>query len=422
MKKKLHAGILLCCTLLALPVAAQQEESRPREIIFLWGRGEGPEEIVEIFDETQSQHFQDPQAPRFLLIDQRHRVALGIGGYVKMTVSDDFKGISESVDFIPFDIPVPNNGVDNGQFQMDVFTSRLFLKLVGNNRVLGNYTAYIETDFRGYRHALHLRQAYVSMRGFLLGQSWSTFSDVAAMPPTIDFQGPNGNTDLRNVQLRYTFGMGKHWKAALALEAPGVSYTLAGRTGSLRQRMPDIPLWLQFGWGKSSHIRASALFRGLSYRNEVLHRNRMCMGWGVQLSGVAELGRPVTFYYQGTYGKGIARYVADLSDNNLDLVPDPEKPGHLQALPVLAAVGGLQWNISSKFFTSANYSFVRIRHENAYAPAAQYKLGQYICGNLFCHLTPDCMIGVEYLHGIRENDNTRRGHANRIQASVQYNF
>ena len=411
---------------LFMPVHAQKKKMSPLfndDFIILTGKnGPSCKDIVNIFRETRSLHFQDPDAPRFLLVDQKHQMALGIGGYVRLTTSYDFRGISDNVDFVPYDIPTPANPAEKSQYQMDASTSRIFLKLVGNNKALGKFSAYIETDFRGDHHTLRLRQAYVSMRGFLLGQSWSTFSDLSALPPTIDFQGPNGNTALRNVQLRYTFSLGKHWSAAAAIEAPQVSYTLADNTQMIHQRMPDIPLWIQFDWGKNSHIRASGLFRGLSYRNDILRKNRMKMGWGVQMSGLAEIIPKLSFYYQGTYGKGISQYVTDLSGNNLDLVPDPKNPGHLQAVPVLAVVGGIRWNITPKLFTSANYSLAHVYYENGYTVPDRYKQGQYICGNMFYNLTSSCMLGVEYLHGIREDKNKTLGHANRVQASVQYNF
>ena len=76
---------------------------------------------------------------------------------------------------------------------MDASTTRLFLKLVGANSVLGKYTVYVESDFRGGQdYGFRLRQAYVNARGFLVGQTWSTFVDPAAAPPTIDYEGPNG--------------------------------------------------------------------------------------------------------------------------------------------------------------------------------------------------------------------------------------
>lgn len=53
------------------------------------------------------------------------------------------------------------------------------------------YTVYVESDFRGGQdYGFRLRQAYVNARGFLVGQTWSTFVDPAAAPPTIDYEGP----------------------------------------------------------------------------------------------------------------------------------------------------------------------------------------------------------------------------------------
>ena len=45
-----------------------------------------------------------------------------------------------------------------------------------------------------------------------------------------------------------------------------------------------------------------------------------------------------------------------------------------------------------------------------------------ICRSLFYNLTPSCQLGAAYLYGTRENMDTQQGHANRVQAIVQYNF
>lgn len=237
---------------LFMPVHAQKKKMSPLfndDFIILTGKnGPSCKDIVNIFRETRSLHFQDPDAPRFLLVDQKHQMALGIGGYVRLTTSYDFRGISDNVDFVPYDIPTPANPAEKSQYQMDASTSRIFLKLVGNNKALGKFSAYIETDFRGDHHTLRLRQAYVSMRGFLLGQSWSTFSDLASIPPTIDFEGPNANTTLRNVQVRYTYNINKHWQIAIAAENPNPDITYGIYSRSIKQRMPDIPAYVQYNW------------------------------------------------------------------------------------------------------------------------------------------------------------------------------
>ena len=51
-----------------------------------------------------------------------------------------------------------------------------------------------------------------------------------------------------------------------------------------------------------------------------------------------------------------------------------------------------------------------------------YKIAHYLSVNLFYNLTPSCQLGAAYLYGTRENMDTQQGHANRVQAIVQYNF
>ena len=40
-------------------------------------------ETIKAIYEANGLHFQDPRAPRFLFLDRKGRVALGIGGYMK---------------------------------------------------------------------------------------------------------------------------------------------------------------------------------------------------------------------------------------------------------------------------------------------------------------------------------------------------
>lgn len=403
----------------------QGPSQSPARVILLWGETPPNDELMAMFYDTRLLHFQDPRAPRFLLIDRKGRAALGIGGYVKATASYDFDGALPNRDFVTYDIPVPRNPAERNQYQMDVSTTRLFLKLVGANSVLGKYTVYVESDFRGGQdYGFRLRQAYVNARGFLVGQTWSTFVDPAAAPPTIDYEGPNGMTSVRNVMLRYTLDLSKHWQVALAAEAPSVTYTLSdGNNMAIRQRMPDIPFYVQYGWNEgNNHIRVSGLIRGLSYRDLMASRNKSVLGWAVQLSGLANITPKVMLYYQGVYGRGYDRYLNGLNGKGFDLIPDPDNQGKLYAPETLGYMAGIRYSFSQKFFISASYSQSRLYSKTGSLSENSYRYAQYIVGNAFYNLTPDCSIGLEYLYGRRSNINREDGQANRINAMIQYNF
>ncbi len=427
--KKIILTLIILWGMIMAPMEARQVEERPQKggLVLVWSDTlpGGYEELTALFYDTHHRHFQDPRAPRFLLIDRKGRVALGIGGYVKVTASYDFAGALPDRDFVTYDIPVPRNPAERSQFQMDASTSRLFLKLVGKNPVLGNYEVYVEGGFRGGEGAgLRLRQAYVSTRDFLIGQAHSTFTDPATASPTIDFEGPSGQTGSRRVMVRYTCHFHRDWQMALAAEIPSATYTLReGDNTAIRQRMPDIPLYLQYAWKDGrDHVRVSGLLRGLSYRDLLSAKNRMEFGWAVQLSGVAHLVPALTLYYQGVYGCGYSAYLNDLAGKGFDLIPDPSLPGELYAPKALGYVVGLQYAFTPRCFVSASYSQCRLYPRLGALPATAYRNGQYVVGNAVYQLSADCNIGVEYLYGSRTNRNGDSGCANRLNAMIQYNF
>ena len=61
-------------------------------------------------------------------------------------MSVDMCGIANSPDSITAEIPAPPQPDMRNQFRMDASTSRLFFKLVGRNKAVGEFTVYIESD------------------------------------------------------------------------------------------------------------------------------------------------------------------------------------------------------------------------------------------------------------------------------------
>ena len=381
--------------------------------------------VIKAMYEANGLHFQDPRAPRFLFMDRKGKVALGIGGYVKGTMSIDMGGISDNLDFVTADIPAPKQPDMRNQFQMDASTSRIFLKLVGDNTTVGDFTVYVETDFRGkdgHQYNLRLRQAYIKLGNVLFGKARSTFADGAAGPPTIDFEGPSGSVSKKNTMIQYKQEINKNWSFAASIESPSESYTIAkDKSESIKQRIPDIPAYLQYQWDEGqSHIRLSGLFRALSYRNLVKAKNEYAIGWAAQLSGMVAFTPRITFYYQAAYGKGYADYLNDLGGSGYDLIPDGDG-GKLTAPYALGIVGGLQYNICKNFFVSASYSQCRL-YDQASLNGSAYKYGDYVVANAFYSPFSNCQVGVEFLYGNRHNYDRTSGNAHRLNAMIQYNF
>lgn len=397
----------------------------PERAIVATGNAENGRHLVGVLYNPVNAHFSDPTAPRFLFLDREGKVAFGIGGYVKGTMSYDFCGaIDDGPCFIPFDIPVPTDPALRNQFNASANHTTIFMQLVGTTEHFGNYQVYVQTDFSGdgaNGYGLKLKQAYLSLGYVTAGLTRSTFVDGSAGTPVIDDQGPAGEMSAKNILLQYRPQFDRYWSGAISVELPEADYSVTSTTEAIKQRVPDIPAYIQFAWkGGKSHIRLSGLLRNLSYRDIPAGDNRFVTGWAAQVSGLVSLNKCTTLFYQGALGRGYARYVNDLCDHGYDLIPDGIT-GKLKAPEMMNFEVGMRLNLTSKSFLAASYSQARVYGQQALGSKA-YRYGQYVSATAFYDIVSDLRIGLEYLYGNRADLNRQHGHANRITGMLQYSF
>jgi predicted porin len=252
---------------------------------------------------------------------------------------------------------------------------------------------------------------------------------LQAAPNTIDFQGPNAYNSNFNEVIRYThtFGYepGRGFTISAAAETPSVDGTyIPDEIAAQTQRIPDFVAYAEYAWGRyqRSHIRVSGVARTMYYRDLLENKNRKEVGYGVQLSGNIAFARHFNITMNGVYGKGITPYLQDLTGSGLDVVPKPDDKGEMQMPTMWGWFAALQYNITPRIFVSGGYSEVNVDHAHGYNPGGEYKKGQYIFANVFYKLAPNCRIALEYLYGTRKNQDGAKGHANRVQTMIQYNF
>lgn len=378
-----------------------------------------------IFDRNHVEGIKQIGRPNLILTSHNNKISLAVGGSVTLRAGYDFEGISGNTDFIPADISTVPTYANRQRLFMSATTSTLHVKAIAHTRLLGDVVAFIETDFRGYRNNMAMRQAYISFKGFLFGRTYSTFCDLNASPNTIDFQGPNAYNSNYNEVIRYTHKFNHNWSVAAAAETPSVVATYASSDNAAQtQRIPDFVAYVQYSWGRyqKSHIRASGVVRTMYYRDLIQNDNQKKVGYGFQLSGNIAFARHFNICMNGVYGKGITPYLQDLTGSGLDLVPNPKTQGEMQMPTMWGWFASLQYNVTDRIFVSGGYSEVSVDHSNGYNAAGEYKKGQYIFGNIFYKLAPNCRIALEYLYGTRKNQDGTKGHANRIQTMIQYKF
>lgn len=380
-------------------------------------------DVVEIFQSTQSLYHHDPRAPRFILVDQKGKWALGIGGYLQTKIEYDFDKAVDNVDFLPS--AIQRGSAPSSQFRMDMTNSTLFLKLVGTSRLLGDFEVFTSANWRGSGLGLQLQNAYMSTKYLKIGYSVGSFMDVMAIPVTIDYGGPCGMTFYRTTQVMLKYGFDFGLSMGISLEAPHVNAT-GNETFSLdAQRVPDIPVFLQYNLNNNplNHIRLGAIMRDISYTNKITAAHSDKVGWGAQASMLATMG-PVQLRGQFTVGEGIGSLVNNISNVGVDVVADPTSPGNPMMLTSEVWYAGVQYNFSKRFFASATYSQTVLHSRKGYAEAnpAAYRKGQYLAANFFYNVTDNMQLGIEYLHGWRMDFNDKTYNANRINLSARYDF
>ena len=383
--------------------------------------------VHDILESNEPEDFQSPEFSSVAFVGKNSKFLISIGGYVKVVTGFDFGHPIESADeFITADIPMGPTDGNGGRFNLSAKQTHLyvnFIALPGSKNEIGAFiSANLLDDYLPT-----LQFAYLKYRGIQAGYDYSLFSDPACSAPSIDYEGPCAYTAIPVAGISYTFQPLTNWEFAAGIQLPQTSFTtIEGVTETVTQRMPDIPLAAKYSWADGdSWVRASAIFRNLTYRNLDTATNHNRFGYGFQLSGGVNFLNKLTFYYEGVWGKGIASMVQDGDGQGLDLSPT----GDGRSLSPVMVWGGycsLQYDITERVTTSATYSHFRTyakRYlEGTTAWDDQYKYGQYVSANAFYKLTSYLDLGLEYIWGRRVNYDNLKCDDNRIQMAIQLSF
>ncbi|MDE7421767.1 MAG: hypothetical protein K2N35_16375, partial [Muribaculaceae bacterium] len=147
--------------------------------------------LIENYFYDQFRSFSDPAAPYFLFMSRDTDLAMGIGGCVRIRGWYDIDNAIPANSFTPYLIPMVKDPANNSKLGATPSGSTLFFRVIGRNKTFGNYQLYIEANFNGYGGTdFHLKKAYAQLNNVTLGYPSSKFSDPAALPPTVDANGP----------------------------------------------------------------------------------------------------------------------------------------------------------------------------------------------------------------------------------------
>ncbi len=366
-------------------------------------------------------------------------VLSGVAGKTKFTLSGYVKGNAMFSDFgqgelagnsggrdyyNPASIPV-GPGRSHRAFDADAKQTRFTL---GTETLLNNgrsVKTHIEMDFMGpidgnervtNGYEPELRQAFLQYDRWLVGQAWSNFQDVAALPETVDFVGPSeGTVFSRQAQVRYTMG-----SFSLSAENAETTLTTFGGANSVTTgdaQLPDFTARYVHKGG-FGHLSAAALLRQL--RNQDANRGGRdeTMAYGASLSGKFNLGERDNIRAMLTYGQGIGRYVG------LNLVNDAvlDADGDLEAIDVLAGFAAYQHFWTPSLRSTVGISFLQADNPVALTGTGVSKRSQSALANIIWSPVEKLDVGAELISAQREIESGADGDLYRLAFMAKYSF
>lgn len=236
-------------------------------------------------------------------------------GNVRIDTTYDFKGRIGNVNsygwgnslFLqPFDDSPA--GKRHGQTYATARASRFGFITSTPTADFGPVMTKLEGDFDGLNTlggetstTLRLREAYAKAGGLLVGQTYSTFTDLRAQPDLVEWNGTGITPTIRQAMVRYSLPAGERSWVDLALEN-----TIGGTWARSPVGDFDNSYDLVAGfthdtdWG---HVSV----RGVSnaYKNDADSKR----GYGVALSSRLKLGARDSVVFQVAGGEGIGRYM-----------------------------------------------------------------------------------------------------------------
>jgi Porin subfamily len=332
-----------------------------------------------------------------------------IGGYVKFDAIHDFNPIDSPDFFNPIAIPIGAPQRHDSHFHARQSRLNIDTRWLSDN---GPARVFVEGDFFADGNAFRLRHAYGEMNNFLVGQTWTTFTDHNALPQTIDNQGGVAGISTRRSQFRYTRELPwDGWHASMALEESTVTIdspeTLPGES---RTPTPDFVARIRVSqdWGQ---LQLAGVARQIGFQPPGSSVETAWAG-GVNFTGWLNILDSDKVLFQVVAGDGIGSF-RDLPD------AAPDTLTTLAPLHTFAWMTGYAHSWSDRWTSNLTFNESFVSNTSLQSPDSVHRT-TYVSANLIWNPTNRLWVGVEYLYGTRSNLNGDTSDANRLQFAMLF--
>jgi hypothetical protein len=350
------------------------------------------------------------------------------GGFIKVnnSLSDYSDGNPPASGLIrDFNVPgvIPVGGVgESATFDSHAKYSRFWLRtdtVLDNGDKLGSY---FEMDFGvptggdervTNRYNPSLRRGFLTYNNWLLGQEWSNFLELGALPESTDFVGPTeGMVFMRQAQIRYTSGP---W--SVSMENPASTIMPFGGGARIvpdESSLPDFTAkyTMRGDWG---FLSVAGLLRQVSYDSPAVSDS--VTGFGVSLTSKLMFGQD-DLRLMASAGTGIGRYIG------INLFEDAviDGSGDLDALDVIAAYASYRHVWGGTWRSNFTVGYASVDNDRALTGLSANAEASSARVNLFWSPSPKLDLGIEAATVKRELENGTSGTMNRLDFQAKYSF
>lgn len=385
-----------------------------------------------------------------------------LNGYVKMLASSArYSGGDDATNslgrdlYLPQSVPVYNPAAPTGSTRVTDFSAKQTRFWVDASTKLGQHDlkAYIEFDFQAApgtpmalgqgtqrttnAYDLAMRRAFIKFDRWTLGQEFTNFSMLEALPESTDYVGGvDGIVFVRQPQLRYSYPLNAKTTLHVAVENPETASATVGSAAMVENgedHAPDATARLSYS-DKFGRIDLSGILRQLrvDYQPGVISGTTgrvtdSYVGWGVNASGKIFLNDKHTsdLRFEATYGEGIGRYLGLNFSPDGVLVKTTGKLGHVQNLGLY---GSAHIALTPQWRINLIGSYQEVYYAAALDRATTTGIGGYnkqawsAAANVFYSPVKNIDLGLEYRRGHRELVNGLNGNVDRMDFAAKYTF
>ena len=364
----------------------------------------------EVSGESSSEKTPPPKRFDGLFKIPNTEATIKLGGFVRLDLIHDFDAIGSEDKFDPSTIPTDGEPGDNTHLHAK--WTRFNVDF-GRPTRFGPARIFVETDFMSSDTSLHLRHAFGSVGPLLVGQTWSTFMDEDAIPPTLNLEEPRAFLIIRQAMVRWTWVWSDRFLLAVALEEPDAEIESSeGVPGSSEDPLPDLTARARWNWG-ASHLQLSAFAGEARFRSDAGSKDDATI-WGLNFTGKATTVGKDALRFQLAYGDGLARY-----DSGVAAAVDED--GRLEAIETFGVMLSYQHYWSERLSSHLIGSYGSQDNTAGQSPESIHAV-EYAALNLVWEFAEGMSFGGEWLYGMREDNDGASGHDNRLLLVFKMDF